>query len=295
MTKYAIDPGHGNINNSLGGDGGAVGYLNEQDCALDIANRVITKLNALGHNAFNVRPNTASSVTNSLQKRCDSAASADYLISIHLNAGGGLGSEIYAMSDSGSKLAGKVLNELIGLGFRNRGVKDGSHLYVIRHSKPVAILVEVCFVDSKTDSDKYNSIGAERVANAIVKGLTGNNAPIAKEPIIKPVQPPKQGHSLDTYAYLQHELNIQCNAKLSEDNIPGSLTLNACVIIRKGATGNITKWIQNRLNKLGFNCGQADGIFGNGTASAVRAFQKSRGLLTDAIVGKNTWRKLLGL
>ncbi|MFR9273500.1 MAG: peptidoglycan-binding domain-containing protein [Clostridia bacterium] len=62
-----------------------------------------------------------------------------------------------------------------------------------------------------------------------------------------------------------------------------------------GARGNITKWLQKRLNKLGFDCGTADGIFGVKTQAAVRAFQKACKLVADGIVGVKTWSKLLGL
>ncbi|WP_125153799.1 N-acetylmuramoyl-L-alanine amidase [Clostridium rectalis] len=174
MSKFAIDPGHGDVHGSLGGDGGAVGYLIEQNCALNIATIVINKLKSLGHEAWNVRPSTAGSVTDSLQKRCNSGESADYFVSIHLNAGGGKGTEIFAVSDAGKKVAGNVLNEIVNLGFINRGVKDGRSLYVLRRSKPVAILIEICFVDTKSDVDLYNSIGIEKISNAIVKGLTGS-------------------------------------------------------------------------------------------------------------------------
>ena len=36
----------------------------------------------------------------------------------------------------------------------------------------------------------------------------------------------------------------------------------------------------------------SDGIFGQGTAAAVRAFQVSNGLVADAIVGPATWKAL---
>lgn len=63
---------------------------------------------------------------------------------------------------------------------------------------------------------------------------------------------------------------------------------------RKGAKGGLTRLIQQRLIALGFSCGKygADGSFGAATESAVRAFQRSRGLTADGIVGKNTWAAL---
>ncbi len=73
--------------------------------------------------------------------------------------------------------------------------------------------------------------------------------------------------------------------------------LAGCPTLRQGASGGITKLAQRRLIALGYSVGAcgADGIFGAGTAKAVRAFQAAKGLGVDAIVGRNTWRKLLGL
>ncbi|MEE0931858.1 peptidoglycan-binding domain-containing protein [Clostridium sp.] len=65
--------------------------------------------------------------------------------------------------------------------------------------------------------------------------------------------------------------------------------------MKEGARGNITKLLQEKLISLGYNTNGIDGIFGSGTKAAVIAFQKSKGLLTDGIVGENTWRKLLNM
>lgn len=62
--------------------------------------------------------------------------------------------------------------------------------------------------------------------------------------------------------------------------------------IRQGAKGEIVTQLQDLLAKAGSTL-QIDGIFGNGTASAVRAFQKKHGLVVDGIVGPKTWTKLL--
>ena len=94
---------------------------------------------------------------------------------------------------------------------------------------------------------------------------------------------------------LQKECNAQGFSKQVVDGIPGKNTLAGCPTCRRGARGNITRLIQERLNGLGYNCGKVDGIFGAGTENAVRTLQKVYGRTIDGIVGQNTWRVLLGM
>lgn len=96
-------------------------------------------------------------------------------------------------------------------------------------------------------------------------------------------------------ARLQEECNKQGYSSQKVDGIAGKNTLAGCPTLRRGATGNITKLLQERLVTLGYNTNGVDGIFGDGTFCAVREFQKTRGLTADGVVGQNTWRKLLGL
>lgn len=72
------------------------------------------------------------------------------------------------------------------------------------------------------------------------------------------------------------------NKSSSSSTVPIKRTL------RLGSRGSDVKELQKRLNALKFNAGKADGIFGSKTLSAVRAFQKSRGLAIDGIVGPKT-------
>src|SRR5574344_28295 len=91
---------------------------------------------------------------------------------------------------------------------------------------------------------------------------------------------------------LQMELNRQRNAGLVVDGIFGNNTYNACINVKNGASGNITYLIQAMLVCKGFNPNGIDGIFGRGTSRAVRSMQYAKGLIPDAIVGKETFSKL---
>lgn len=68
-------------------------------------------------------------------------------------------------------------------------------------------------------------------------------------------------------------------------------------VLRKGAKGNTVKAMQILLIGYGCYCGGygADGDFGSGTESAVRDFQRKKGLTPDGICGPKTWAKLLGV
>ncbi len=58
--------------------------------------------------------------------------------------------------------------------------------------------------------------------------------------------------------------------------------------LRYGSRGAKVKEIQNKLKSWGYYKGSVDGIFGSGTQSAVKAFQKRNGLTADGIVGSKT-------
>ena len=62
--------------------------------------------------------------------------------------------------------------------------------------------------------------------------------------------------------------------------------------IKQGSKGVYVLVAQDGLNTLGFRTGGLDGIFGNQTRNAVIAYQRSRGLIEDGIIGCNTWRSI---
>ena len=66
----------------------------------------------------------------------------------------------------------------------------------------------------------------------------------------------------------------------------------AAPILRTGNEGDAVASLQQSLADLGYSPGPVDGDFGPRTDAAVRAFQKSAGLLTDGICGPLTWTAL---
>ena len=64
--------------------------------------------------------------------------------------------------------------------------------------------------------------------------------------------------------------------------------------LRQGSSGERVKTLQSKLKRWGYYNGNVDGIFGSGTAQAVKYFQKKNGLTADGIVGEAT-AKALGL
>ena len=93
---------------------------------------------------------------------------------------------------------------------------------------------------------------------------------------------------------LQTELNTQFSAGLDVDGKFGPKTKAACVNVKQGAKGNMTRTIQGLLYGFGYDPNGFDGSFGPGCLAAVKSYQTNKGLSVDGIVGPNTWAAMLG-
>jgi peptidoglycan hydrolase-like protein with peptidoglycan-binding domain len=64
--------------------------------------------------------------------------------------------------------------------------------------------------------------------------------------------------------------------------------------LKYGSRGEAVRKLQQALIDQGYLKGSADGVFGNKTENAVRAFQKAKKLKVDGLAGKKTQELLYG-
>lgn len=172
MVKIFIDPGHG------GNDPGAMGNgLKEKDVTLKISKKMEEMLKK--YEDVQVKLSRTKDVTLSLAQRTQMANDwkADYLLSVHVNAGGGTGYEDYMYNGKVPSLTARfrdyihdeIVKEVSGV--KNRG-KKRANFHMLRESKMPAMLTENLFLDTKADAILLGSDSfLERIALGHVNGL----------------------------------------------------------------------------------------------------------------------------
>lgn len=173
MSKVVIlDAGHGGI------DSGAIGFgYYESHIVLDIAKMVKGLLESKGVKVVMTRE-TDDFI--SLQERAviDHQYNADCFVSIHNNAadtaGKAHGMSVFNFKNLGNsyKVSKAIHDSIIdaGLYTADRGLRDGSGLYVIRKTKAPACLCELAFIDNAVDNEMLRT-KKPQFAMAVAKGI----------------------------------------------------------------------------------------------------------------------------
>ena len=175
---------------------GAVGLIKESTEARKVTSKVIQYLKGQGHVVYDctcTENAPAATVLKKIVKKCNENK-VDLDVSIHFNSGrkdhkgdgadGGTEVLIFTAGGASEKYAKNIAAAIAELGFRNRGVKLRPELYYLRNTNAQAVLIEACFVDDLDDIKLYD---ADKMARAIVKGITGKavtatTAPAAEKP-----------------------------------------------------------------------------------------------------------------
>lgn len=172
--KICINPGH-----TLKGIGsGAVGIKNESEENRKVAGEVMRLLKELGHQVIEARVDSASTNEEYLRKcvKIANNAKVELFTSIHFNSfnksASGVEALVYRESNDASKFGSRICEKISGLGFKNRGVKGRTDLYVLKNTTMSAVLVECCFIDNEGDMAKYDY---KTIGKAIAEGITGEN------------------------------------------------------------------------------------------------------------------------
>lgn len=177
-----LDPGHQDTSADTGAQGNG---LREQDITLAICreirallqyNTLTTVLDVVMTRDGDFVGGPHSTQFESLQTRVNIAekVNADLFVSVHINTGGGTGTEVLISGTGGRAevAAKKVLSRLIqACGWANRGVKV-QNVHVLRETSMPAILTENGFIDSISDSAKLkDSAFLQKIAVAHAKGI----------------------------------------------------------------------------------------------------------------------------
>ena len=181
----------------------------------------------------------------SLAKRVNAANNfdADFYLSIHHNAGvkGGKGGGIVIYTCKSPKTESRkwqtaLYDELIketGLKGNRSTPLGAKNYYEVKKTKMPAVLLELGFMDSKTDTpiiltEDYATKCAEACVNVIIE-----------------------------------------KAGLKKKETTPTTTFNS---LKKGSKSDEVRRLQNLLNLLGYFCGAPDGSFGAKTEATVKAF-----------------------
>ena len=175
--KIVIDAGHG------GADSGALGNgLQEKDYTLLIAKYLKKRFDELGVKSVLVRETDETVSPSERVNRILNAfgnTSDVLLLSNHLNAGGGEGSEVIYALRNNDTLSNKILNNLGKEGLKMRKVyqrrlpNDNTKDYYFIHRNTgniEPVLIEYAFIDNKNDANKIKN-NYETYAEAVVKAV----------------------------------------------------------------------------------------------------------------------------
>ena len=271
--KVYVGIGHG------GSDPGAIGNgFKEKNLTLSIGTYVTRRLKEYGIEVKQSRTTDCDSSINSKVAESN-AFGADVCMDIHINAGGGDGSEVYYshVSPNGKKLAQSIVDATLAIRQNTRGIKtrvddDGTDYFgMIRMTDAPAVLVECAFIDNATDIQIINTEAKRKVFGyAIADGVAKYLG--VKLPTAKPTTPSKP----TTAAVKIEAPDLKDYLKEGDKNLAVYSYKQLLALLKK--KGIIAQGVDNNE------------IFGAGTRTATKQVQLAAGITVDGLAGPQTIR-----
>lgn len=271
--RVYVGIGHG------GYDSGAVGNgFKEKDLTLSIGKYCNERLKQYGIETKISRTTDCDSSIKS-KVAASNAFKADVCMDIHINAGGGDGSEVYYshVSPNGKRLAQSIVDATLAIRQNTRGIKtrldtDGTDYFgMIRMTDAPAVLVECAFIDNATDIQIINTEAKRKVFGyAIADGVAKYLG--VKLPTAKPVTPSKP----TTAAVKIEAPNLKDYLEEGDKSLAVYSYKQLLALLKK--KGIIAQGVDNNE------------IFGAGTKTATKQVQKAAGITIDGFAGPQTIR-----
>lgn len=177
MSVFVINPGHCGCE-----PGGVSGKFIERELNLTVAEYLADMLKGYENvkivltRTENTPCNNVHISSGTLIRDIAAQNKADAIISIHHNAGGGIGSEVYYQTKNAKSksLAQNMMSEYIAAGRKSRGIKNGDSYRLLNGTAITAVMSEYAFVDNAADrlaidSDADLKAEAKAICSAIVK------------------------------------------------------------------------------------------------------------------------------
>ena len=137
----------------------------------------------------------------------------DLDISVHFNAYNhqAHGTEVWWVTQEA--LAAKISSAMALAGpFTDRGAKRSSELYFLNYTDEPAVLLEVCFCDNTSDSNKYHQNYA-----AICEAIADAIAPVDQP--VRPERPPPEQPDGEAELFPSNQCDIKCSVFGGADDV----------------------------------------------------------------------------
>ena len=261
--KIVISSGHGK--KISGAVGPSPWGIHEHTEAVKVVNEATAVMRSMGVDVVPYEDTVSDDQSENLDRIIgfhNAQGAHDLDVSIHFNStspqpSGPVGCEVFYKSSAGKTVAQRTVNAICtASGLKNRGPKTENFAF-LNGTNEVAVLVEVCFVNSHADCDIYRKKFSE-ICVAIAEGLTDEQAGQQPDRPPVPERPPEPpGPDVDSHPTL-----------------------------KKGSQGEAVVRLQRSLGL------PADGDFGSVTDTQVKAFQAACELVADGVVGPITWAEV---